>query len=1312
MPASNYDPVGNALTNSFNKGGGGSKRSVDETMESNLRKSLLVPVQFDDPIRHTPSAMKSSYITLNTARQQQENIAPSSGSSGSPQQASKKSTVDQHRLDQVPLPKITLYRRDQIQLGHQHKLPGGGGGPSGPGAGMWNMGNTCYLNSTLQALFHIPAFTNYLRAGGHDTECNLSGFSSCCTICILASTLRQSQQPSVGVIKPAKLYEKLKFICKHLMHGRQEDAHEFLRYLIESLQRCYLLSRKVPKNLDNYSKETTPFNQIFGGYMRQELHCLKCKHVSITFQHFMDLLLDIRNADNIDSALSGYFKKEMLSQEDAYKCEKCQQKVPAYKIYKLERPPLVLCIQLKRFNMMGGKNGRPVTLAKNLDLSRFVRFASAHNLTFRYRLVSLITHVGPSPNCGHYTAIGEAPNGTYYRFDDSSVNTTSVQNVLNTSAYVIFYEMSKASRDLYLDSHRKPDVVIGPQQPNKSSQGTPEYVKTPLFANHIRPNNQAPQSASKQTQQIADASSPPVATVRPQIRPKLISESSKSSLTQQTSSNNKQLLPTTPPSFSKTSQSTPTGKGGLVPYGGADDSSSDDDDDPLLAKTTPSNTTKSTKSTTGDKPPKQILAAATVAAATAAVAVLPPATAAASSDCSNGGQKVVRPLLASKSTAFLPRAVAAQIKKTNKESVSDEKQEAAVKDLNIYEEKDLMQTSNTTSSQSSSASVECGQSAANWQGISGTSNNQKGSGLFTVHDKETHDPSINSDNSTGSTHSFTVTDISLSAASCSSRPLCTTTASATATVAAAAALAPTTPAGWNVTSAYSNGKCSTGNDTSSSSSQGGGVKSSSSSKRDRHNSAADDATGLTGDAGHSTRQNGGAVSESEALSSPQKRAKVLQSHTEKAKKSMLDEVKSKTTETLREFGKDVFSAGVKFKQQFGIRSNKVTDKVSDKLFKMGKNLEDALPRGAEESSSSTSCPPSTSQGSSKALDSDWSAGSDSAATGVGNSSLEKRKKAKKKKKKKKKMRSRHNSESDAEWEERRPVDDENADEAQTESLCASTTTASGSSSSVSRPLQQRASSPQSTTAPAQRTSSWNMDAPVKRWDSKPDIKQIGRSVTWDGSKGSNFVDELKKASAIRSWSGERSAFDKSQEPRKRSADSDEELDRGRLKKVKKRKEERSLDYNPFQVAQNIKDRGGPSWTRNNYDREKHSSSSAGGRGDEDRFGHHRDHHRDKQQQSQQRDYNSFGSRGGGGGDYSSRDRDHRDHHRDYRNHHTGGGRHSGSSGQGFKHDRRSWDHNYHRQRGHSVGDRNGGGSGRSSTGSSRWHSSKANYLSP
>ena len=104
---------------------------------------------------------------------------------------------------------------------------------------------------------------------------------------------------------------------------------------------------------------------------------MRCKHVSTTFQHFMDLLLDIRQADNIEAALGDYFRRESLGQGDnMYKCEKCKQKVPATKQYRIERPPLVLCIQLKRFNLLGGKNGRPVTLAKRLNISSHVRVKS------------------------------------------------------------------------------------------------------------------------------------------------------------------------------------------------------------------------------------------------------------------------------------------------------------------------------------------------------------------------------------------------------------------------------------------------------------------------------------------------------------------------------------------------------------------------------------------------------------------------------------------------------------------------------------------------------------------------------------------------------------------------------------------------------------------------------------------------------------------------------------------------------------------------------------------------------------------------
>ena len=85
--------------------------------------------------------------------------------------------------------------------------------------------------ATLQALFHTPALFNYLTMGDgsgsgsvHTSRCSGStsghGFIQNCTICALSHTLRDTLRPTNQVIKPNRIYEKLKSICKHMVHGR------------------------------------------------------------------------------------------------------------------------------------------------------------------------------------------------------------------------------------------------------------------------------------------------------------------------------------------------------------------------------------------------------------------------------------------------------------------------------------------------------------------------------------------------------------------------------------------------------------------------------------------------------------------------------------------------------------------------------------------------------------------------------------------------------------------------------------------------------------------------------------------------------------------------------------------------------------------------------------------------------------------------------------------------------------------------------------------------------------------------------------
>ena len=248
--------------------------------------------------------------------------------------------------------------------------------------------------------------------------------------------------------------------------------------------------------------------------MRQDVTCLRCKYVSTTFQHFMDLLLDIRQVSTIEDALQHHFRQERIggngeNADSMYKCEKCLVKVPAKKQSLIERPPAVLCIQLKRFSLLGGKISKPVQLSRMINMKQFINTSGqgASTSDVQYKLVSMITHVGPSPNCGHYTAIGEAANGQFFQFDDSSVRPISVSQVMNTASYVVFYEMTKASWDRRLNpsattttstmqappssngtkptTHIAPRILPPPSSQNGISSIKPKLIST--FSSHAVP---------------------------------------------------------------------------------------------------------------------------------------------------------------------------------------------------------------------------------------------------------------------------------------------------------------------------------------------------------------------------------------------------------------------------------------------------------------------------------------------------------------------------------------------------------------------------------------------------------------------------------------------------------------------------------------------------------------------------------------------------------------------------------------------------------------------------------------------------------
>uniref|UniRef100_A0AAG5D990 Ubiquitin carboxyl-terminal hydrolase 36 n=1 Tax=Anopheles atroparvus TaxID=41427 RepID=A0AAG5D990_ANOAO len=451
-------------TNTATNGGGGGSGANGPSSMHGFKASTV-------PLSSSATALNGSTKFSSTAQQSlhgagktlttthPQNGVTTATASPAPAASGKESAT-------LPTPKRTLFPREDVQVGWKTT-----GRKWHVGAGMINMGNTCYLNSTLQALFHVPAIANWLLGDVlHRERCDDGGSGGSCIICAMAKTLIESQS-NQSAIKPYLVYSKLRLVCKHLVPGRQEDAHEFLRYLVEAMEKSYLGRYKNSKELDQYSKETTPLNQILGGYLRSEVKCPACHHVSTTFQHFEDLLLDIRKANSIDEALEHYFARERL-EENGYKCEACKRRVAAMKQFSLERAPFALCVQLKRFSVLGGKINKHVELRPRLDLTSFSSPAlkERSNGKLLYRLTSMVTHLGSTQHCGHYTAIGHTDAAGYHVFDDSSVRPIGMHNLTTTNAYILFYELESPVGSAGLPNgvcRTKPSATVG--QPSSTA---------------------------------------------------------------------------------------------------------------------------------------------------------------------------------------------------------------------------------------------------------------------------------------------------------------------------------------------------------------------------------------------------------------------------------------------------------------------------------------------------------------------------------------------------------------------------------------------------------------------------------------------------------------------------------------------------------------------------------------------------------------------------------------------------------------------------------------------------------------------------
>ncbi|CAL9104408.1 unnamed protein product [Musa textilis] len=317
--------------------------------------------------------------------------------------------------------------------------------------GLVNCGNSCFANVVLQCLTSTRPLMAYLLKRTHSRECNVSKRDGWCFLCELQFHVQRARE-SMHPFSPINILSGLHNIGGNLDYGRQEDAHEFMRFAIDIMQSVCLDEFGGEKTVDTRTQETTLIQYIFGGRLQSQVTCTKCNMVSNRFENMMDLTVEIQgDVESLEECLDQFTIKEWLDGENKYKCDGCNDYVKAWKHLTVNQAPNILTITLKRFQSgRFGKLNKRVTFPQNLDLTPYM--SGDGDGTDIYTLYAVVVHLDMlnASFFGHYICYTKDYHGRWYRIDDCEVINVEVEDVLSECAYMLLYSRKTARGEPFL----------------------------------------------------------------------------------------------------------------------------------------------------------------------------------------------------------------------------------------------------------------------------------------------------------------------------------------------------------------------------------------------------------------------------------------------------------------------------------------------------------------------------------------------------------------------------------------------------------------------------------------------------------------------------------------------------------------------------------------------------------------------------------------------------------------------------------------------------------------------------------------------
>ncbi|XP_026841356.1 ubiquitin carboxyl-terminal hydrolase 38 [Drosophila persimilis] len=397
--------------------------------------------------------------------------------------------------------------------------------------GLVNLGNTCYMNSVLQALAMTSDFSRQILLVQSDSLLLLKVQQQIALMhhsmrCELTPTrvlnaarppgftqgLQQDSSEFLGYLLDLLHEQEINKVGSHSLHGNDVDApgelnDEILssgvipynshdREIAGSSTSASHKPTSTPTKGTNSSQQQQPkkpkstIDKTFTGKLSTTYNCSDCSWESHNEDSFRELQLsfpddkDDCSATNysVQDLIEYYCSPEKLDGENQYFCPRCEKLCDADRRIGVTEAPRNLVLTLKQFKYDQKYHFRTKLMHKVFhDESLVVKICSTDSLQEQsavyYEMYAGVVHSGYHMDSGHYFTFAADQSRNWYKFNDSIVTSSQSEELHNLTSpntpYILFYKMCGRSHES--------EMVSVPQVPPLTLEELPsplrDYVK-------------------------------------------------------------------------------------------------------------------------------------------------------------------------------------------------------------------------------------------------------------------------------------------------------------------------------------------------------------------------------------------------------------------------------------------------------------------------------------------------------------------------------------------------------------------------------------------------------------------------------------------------------------------------------------------------------------------------------------------------------------------------------------------------------------------------------------------------------------------